>query len=149
MVQDDSCAANKMEGLYCLNENGHIPCQNDGDCPPFEVDLEEQQKTRFYCGLNYGEPLGICFNIDVPFCLTVNGEEEAAICNAMEEQLREELREQEEKDQCDLCGVAAAPIISATPISGLTYRYTSGVPIHSHFVLTKKPSTNIHSFRPM
>ena len=41
--EDDTCATNRVEGIYCLNEDNQISCQTDGDCPP------PSEYESYYC----------------------------------------------------------------------------------------------------
>ena len=48
--EDDTCAANRVEGVYCLDEDNQISCQTDGDCPP------PSEYESYYCD-------GVCLAI--------------------------------------------------------------------------------------
>jgi len=52
---DDTCEANRVDGIYCLNEDNEISCQTDKDCPP------SSEEEYYSCsGRNVCLVTGIC-----------------------------------------------------------------------------------------
>ena len=74
----DDCSINR-DKLYCLNDDGMIPCQSDENCPPPLVDVSARHASRFLCS-------GETCSEDVVnvFCDTCEGKKVDAECQYME-----------------------------------------------------------------
>ena len=114
--EEDICAVNRAQGIYCLGELGHILCQTDNDCPPTAVDAERKTVVeKYYCELEpedyspedyYDLPLPICVrDFNTHFCLTAEGKEDSA-CQHLDK-CRQECKTNRQGGFCEDCRTQA------------------------------------------